>query len=317
MKAKQWWLDFLKGGSLGLGMIPGVSAGTMAVMVGIYDKMINALADFRKQAKESFRILLPIVLGGVLSCILFLVGVKLGYDLAPFAISCFFAGIIIGSLPTVTKELKGVKISAKGLLLIGIGFLVAAGLGVLSALAALKWNFSLETYVLNPPFWIYLVVIVAGFIAAVACVVPGISGAMILFLLGIYKPIVNLYIDKTESMFVDHSRIGAGLLMTLCLLVGALAGLIFVSKAMKVLLAKKRIETFDVVLGFIVGSVVSMFVSNNMVVIPSDTTISPYWIYQQTPLWEYIVGPILFVLAMVGFYFLTKKMLATSATTSD
>jgi putative membrane protein len=311
MSGKDWWKDFAKGASLGLGMIPGVSAGTMAVIVGIYDKMINALTSFRKKFKESFLILLPIVLGGVIACVFMLWAVKKSYSYAPFAISCCFAGLILGALPTITKELKGQKLGVKDGCLIGAGFVIAAGLGVLSAYAALKWNFSLESYVTNPVWWIYPIMVLAGFIAAIACVIPGISGAMILFILGIYNPIVGLYsLHDSGSMFNNHALIGPGIGMTLCLAIGALLGLILVSKAMKRLLSEKRVGTFEVVLGFVVGSVVSMFVSQNVItsVTVWNVTTAKIWIYQTTPVWEWIVGPLLFIVSLTAFYLLTAKM---------
>jgi uncharacterized membrane protein len=51
MKFKEWWKTFVKSCSMGLGMIPGVSAGTMAVLVGIYDDLIDAIASMRKHFK--------------------------------------------------------------------------------------------------------------------------------------------------------------------------------------------------------------------------------------------------------------------------
>jgi putative membrane protein len=307
MKAKQFFSDFLKGASMGLGMIPGVSAGTMAVLVGIYDRLIDAIAGVRKHFKESVRSVWVLLLGAVISSVIFVLGVYFGYDYAPFAITCLFAGVILGSCPIVTKELKGEKMNAKGILLIGAGLVVAAGIGVLSVCGKLYWNVDLNDDFMKGTWWVYLLVLLVGFVAAIACVIPGISGAMILYIFGLYAPTVAIYISKKDSsgnilipsMFQDHSRIASGIGLTLCLLVGALAGLVLVSKAMKKLLAERRVPTFEVVLGFILGSIVSMFVNQN--VIKDDNT----WVYQHTSVTEYIIGVVLFVLATVGFFFLT------------
>ena len=113
MKIKNWFLDVLKGGSLGLGMIPGVSAGTMALIVGIYDRLIGGIANLRKEFKKSLISLIPIGIGAVMSAIICMLGVNYGLDYAPFAIISLFAGLIIGSLPVITKEIKGVKITFK------------------------------------------------------------------------------------------------------------------------------------------------------------------------------------------------------------
>jgi putative membrane protein len=109
MKMNEWFKKFLKSCSMGLGMIPGVSAGTMAVLVGIYDELIDAIASLRKNFKASIKTLFPILLGLVLSSVLILLAVQYGYGYAPFVITCVFAGLILGSLPLVTKELKNEK----------------------------------------------------------------------------------------------------------------------------------------------------------------------------------------------------------------
>src|SRR5574344_2546101 len=318
MKFKIWWKSFIKSCSMGLGMIPGVSAGTMAVLVGIYDELIDAIASMRKQFKESWRTLFPILTGLVLSSAAVLVAVHFGYNYAPFVISCLFAGLILGSYPLVTKELKNEKISAKGLSLVVGGFILATGIGVLSYISVKYWNFDLNSYFVNGTYWwVYVVVFVAGFISAIACVIPGISGAMILYIFGLYTPIISIVISQKDtagniivkSMFRDTSRLGSGFGYLICLAIGILLGLGVVAKAMKKLLETKRVPTFQVVLGFILGSVVSMFINQNIFNTETQKTI-----YETTPLWGYIVGPILFVIVLVGFYLLSKKMMAKQET---
>jgi putative membrane protein len=318
MKMNEWFKKFLKSCSMGLGMIPGVSAGTMAVLVGIYDELIDAIASLRKNFKASIKTLFPILLGLVLSSVLILLAVQYGYGYAPFVITCVFAGLILGSLPLVTKELKNEKTTAKGLSLILIGFVIAAGIGVLSYCSVRYWNFDLNSYVLAGTYWwVYVVVFVAGFISAIACVIPGISGAMILYIFGLYTPIISIVISQKDtagniivkSMFRDTSRLGSGFGYLICLAIGILLGLGVVAKAMKKLLETKRVPTFQVVLGFILGSVVSMFINQNIFNTETQKTI-----YETTPLWGYIVGPILFVIVLVGFYLLSKKMMAKQET---
>jgi uncharacterized membrane protein len=70
-----------------------------------------------KHFKESWNSVWVILLGAIISSVIFILGVYFGYDYAPFAITCLFAGVIFGSCPIVTKELKGEKMNAKGILL--------------------------------------------------------------------------------------------------------------------------------------------------------------------------------------------------------
>ena len=131
MKIKRWLINALKGTALGLGMIPGVSAGMVALVVGIYDILIGAMANLRKNFKENMGILLPYFVGAVLSAIAVMIGVSYGYRYAHLAINCLFAGFIIGTIPLVTKDLKKSEISAKTILLIVGGFIFTVGIGVL------------------------------------------------------------------------------------------------------------------------------------------------------------------------------------------
>jgi len=304
MKLKKWLLDVLKGGSLGLGMIPGVSAGTMGLIVGIYDRLIDGISALRKEFKKSFVSLLPLGVGAVLSALICMLGVRFGLDYAPFAIISLFAGLIIGSLPVITKEMKGVKITAKPICLAVIGAVFAAGIGILSAIAKLNNWGNFDAAFVAGEWWTYIGVFIAGFIAAMACIVPGISGTMILFVAGLYDPVLNIYIGE-NSMIHNHARLVSGIFLTLSLLIGIIAGFIATSKLMKKLLEKHHDSTYFSVFGFILGSVVSMYINQSM--ITNDTLV---WKYSQVSLIEWIVGVLLLIGAAVLFYFLSKKSIS-------
>lgn len=305
MKAKQVCCEIARGSALGLGMIPGVSAGTMAIIVGIYDKLVDSIANLRKDFKNSWHVLWPLLIGIVVSSILVLIGVNYAYKYVPFIIACLFAGLVLGSFPVVSKEYKGQKWKASSYLLLIGGFILAAGIGVLSALSKIYWNFDFESAFIAGTWWTYLACLFVGFVAAIACVIPGISGSMILFIFGLYQPCIHIYIGET-SLFHDHSRIGSGLLLTLCVFVGAVLGLVVAAKGMKKLLETHRFPTFVAVGGFIIGSVVSIFVNSDMV---RDVNGKNIWIYDLsiTPVWAYVVGAVLFVGAIVLFYYISKK----------
>lgn len=304
MKIKKWLQDVVKGGSLGLGMIPGVSAGTMALIVGIYDRLIDGISALRKEFKKSFVSLLPLGIGAVISALICMLGVRFGLDYAPFAIISLFAGLIIGSLPVITKELKGAKITAKPICLVIISAVFAAGIGVLSAIAKLNNWGNFEAAFVAGEWWTYIGIFIAGFIAAMACIVPGISGTMILFVVGLYDPVLNIYIGD-NSILHNHARLVSGIFLTLSLLVGILAGFILTSKLMKKLLAKLHNETYFSVFGFILGSLVSMYVNQSM--ITNDTLV---WKYSSVSVLEWIIGSVLLVGSAVLFYFLSKKSLS-------
>lgn len=299
MKAKDFFIDLAKGASLGAGLLPGVSAGTIGLIVNIYDKLISGINDLKKHFGRAFLTLLPIGIGWVVSGIILLYLQHLAWDYVPFLIVCVCSGFIIGGLPTIYKESGIEKITLKDGSRFAIGFVLASLIGVMSVLAyVFKW-FSFEDAFLNPNsnWWVYIVIIVIGFVSAAACIIPGISGAMILFIFGLYQPVLDIYFGD-NSIIHNSSRLASGLLLTLCLVVGIIIGFLFISKIMKTLLEKHKRGTYGYVLGFVIGSIIAMFLNNQ---------IWPTYFNEATSKpWQYIVGIILFVLVAVATLLLIK-----------
>ncbi len=303
MNAKLWFGDFARGAALGGGLLPGVSVGTLGFIVHIYEKLIGAINDLRHHFKQAFLTLLPIALGAIISAIAVLIFVHYFFDKAGFVIVAACAGLTLGGLPVILKEFKGRKLSTPNYLRIAFGFLAVVSIGVLSAMAEeFKW-FSMEAAFLNPNAnaWVYPVVFLVGFVAAVACLIPGVSGSMVLFIAGVYNPFLNLFISTPEhaSMFHDHARLGPGLILTGLCLLGVIVGLLAISKLMGTVLEKHRGGTFDCVLGFVLGSVVAMFINNQI------------WPFYKSDMgsnwWQFPVGAVLFVALFALLYIFAKK----------
>ena len=107
MKIKEWFKTLLAGAAIGVGSsIPGVSGGTIAVILGVYEKLIWAVSSIFKAFKKSIIYLLPMVIGMVLALIpmIYLMDKALNYFL--FGIVCLFAGFIVGSITGITDEVK-------------------------------------------------------------------------------------------------------------------------------------------------------------------------------------------------------------------
>ncbi len=312
MKAKDWFSDFARGATLGLGILPGVSVGTVGIIVHVYDKLIDSIDGLRHKFGKAFCTLLPLALGCIISAIILLIfWQKVARVYFPFIMISVLAGIVIGSLPVILIELKGEKITTMFALRVCSGFFIASAIGIVSFLSAkYGWSvFSFQNAFMDPfsSWWIFLVVFVIGFVAAVACLIPGISGSMVLFIFGLYNPVVGIFISERDSdgnilypsMFQDSSRIPSGIILTIVLLVGILLGFFAISKAMKSLLANHKAPTFEVVLGFVTGSVISMFVNNDMYNVYITPATSSWW--------QFLVGAILFVASACLMWFLIKR----------
>ena len=260
MKKNNFLRYFLSGIGIGIGAaIPGVSGGTIAVIFKVFDKIIWAISNLFKKFKEAFIILLPVVLGAVAAAIPCLILFKVALDGFVFGIVSLFAGFIIGGFPSVRSEVKDVKIMQKHIALLTISLLFALAIGVCSVLFSDKIN--LRSHFENPEWWFYLVLIPVGMIAATAFIVPGISGSMILLVLGFYKPLLD-----TISVYVKDLSHHAGQLCGFlgALILGAVIGVLTIAKFLRYLLDKHHDSTFFVIIGFIIGSTISLFFNNDI-----------------------------------------------------
>lgn len=119
---------FLQGLLLGFALITAIGGGTMAILIGVYDELINAVSDFRKDPKKSLSLLGPMALGGIVSMGALFYPIKLALEHFPFLSISFFAGLTLGGLRIFTGTIKG-NVTWKNLLLTLAGFLFVFGLG--------------------------------------------------------------------------------------------------------------------------------------------------------------------------------------------
>lgn len=252
---KKWFkekgLDLIKGLAIGVAfIIPGVSGGTMAVILGIYDKIINAVNKLAKKFIESLRVLLPIAIGAVLAILICWYPFKLAFEHIMLVMVSLFAGFILGGMPGIIDEVRGVKIKPIYIVATVIAIILSIALGVLSVLMKLN----IQSFYDSRPWWLYILVILAGIVSSFALVMPGISGSMILMVLGFYTPTLNL-IDN----FLSWTNVGPSISILACLVIGVVIGVVIASKIMAYLLSKFRIGTFYAIIGIIIGSLIAIY----------------------------------------------------------
>ena len=246
---KEFFSDILKGFMMGIAfIIPGFSGGSVAAILGIYEKLINAIAGIFKSFKKSFMTLLPIAIGLFCGVISLLFPLRWALEAFPIPTVSLFVGLAVGALPSVTEKTRG-KIT---------GYNAAAF--VLPAVFALGLCFlpiGKDADLLSLMPWEYFTLFLIGAVGSSALVIPGISGSMILLILGYYNPIV--------SIITDHLLRGQNVLTSLLVLtsvgVGIIVGFIGISVIMKHLLSKYPRGTYFAILGFIIGSLPTVFVS--------------------------------------------------------
>lgn len=247
---KEKLILFIKGIVLGVAfVIPGVSGGTLAVLMGIYEELIEAASNFYKSIadfKKYFMYLLPIGLGVVFSVAVFAKLIKFGLDKAPIITILIFLGMIIGGIPALVRNVKGTKINLKDMTLMLVGLII-----VISMLIFHKSNSNVV--LTNMSITGYITLFLVGAIAAVTMVVPGISGSFTLMLIGYYEPILNLVNDITS-----FKNLGPNLILIFTFMLGVFIGIIFISKIIEWCLKHYKRETYYAIIGFVLSSIISV-----------------------------------------------------------
>lgn len=237
---------FFKGIIVGICMIvPGVSGGSLMVLLNIYDKLIDSINNLFKNFKESFSNLFPFALGIGVGFIALIYPLTLGLQHFPLIVVSLFAGLIIGGVPQLYKKVQG-KETVKGVI-IGL-----VSLSIMVSLLFIVTNVSIDFSKLTLFLFIYL--FIAGILAAVALVVPGISGSSIMMIMGVYTPILLIL-----GELLKFENLGHNLLILLPAGLGLIFGFFATSKLMGFLLKKHTINTYFSIIGFVIGSIFTMF----------------------------------------------------------
>lgn len=247
---KEKLILFIKGIVLGVAfVIPGVSGGTLAVLMGIYEELIEAASNFYKSIadfKKYIMYLLPIGLGAVFSVAVFAKLIKFGLEKSPIITILIFLGMIIGGIPALVRNVKGTKTNLKDMTLMLVGLII-----VISMLIFHKSN--TNVVLTNMSITGYITLFLVGAIAAVTMVVPGISGSFTLMLIGYYEPILNLVNDITS-----FKNLGPNLILIFTFMLGVFIGIIFISKIIEWCLKHYKRETYYAIIGFVLSSIISV-----------------------------------------------------------
>ena len=247
----------IKGACMGAAdVIPGVSGGTIAFIMGIYDEFVGSLASINMEAVKllfsgKFKAFWKHINGSFLISLVIGIGISvvalagiMQYLLAnkPIQTWAFFFGLIVASSIFIIRGISGWKLR-EGLFLI-FGVILGITICTLS-----------PTQTPDGLWFIFL----SGAIAICAMILPGISGSFILLILGKYQ-----YIMGVISDLVSGVNIGQNILIIGVFGIGAVIGILSFSKLLHWLLARWEKETMIVLAGFIIGSLVKVWPWNNM-----------------------------------------------------
>ena len=250
---------FIKGMAIGIAnAIPGVSGGTIAFVLGIYEKLTYsisslpiALIKFRwKDVAESLKILIPVFLGAIISIFLFLNIINFSFANYPIPTKIFFVGLVLGSFPFVTKTVE--KYDFKVFLAFFLGAFIMA-IFVYFDINEPEINKVAGESVSSSDFsFIYgIKLFFCGIAAAIAMVIPGISGSLLLLILGEYENISYFVSNITSNFNYIYPLIFLG--------IGIVIGIFAISKLITILIQKYRTIVFGFVLGILIVSFLSLW----------------------------------------------------------
>ncbi len=240
---------FVKGMILGAAMIiPGLSGGTLAISMGLYEKIIKTVSHFFEDFKKNFKFALNLGLGAVVSigiCILILDYI---FEHFPVPAILLFIGLIIGSVPSLLEEANFKStIKFSNLIFILLGAFIIIGLSLLKIndnMAELgAFSFLQSTKLFG-----------VGIVAAGTIVVPGISGSLILMVMGYYQPLLTVI-----SEVMKLQNLTENILILLPFGVGIIVGGIAIVKIIEYLFKKHKTKTYYSIIGFLIASIVEVF----------------------------------------------------------
>ena len=230
--------DFLKGLVIGIGAIaPGVSGGALAVIMGVYEKITDALAHIFTNFWKKVVTFLPMVLGAVVGVLVFSRVINHLFGNYEVAVKYLFIGLMVGTFPSLRKQadLHGFRYRYL------IPFLLALAVTVL--FSVLEGNTTNAVSAVRPGF---LHLVLYGAIIGFGTIIPGISASFILMYLGVYQ----IMLDGISGLeFAVLIPAGIGLILSI----------LGFARLISLLFRKAYGYTYYAIFGFTIGSVVSIF----------------------------------------------------------
>jgi len=261
-------------------LIPGISGGTIALITEIYDELIhsinsisiNSFINLKKKGFNFFlneingKFLFPVFSGILFSIFFFSKIINWLMNNEPISLWSFFFAITIASFFYFFKKIGEIKVIHFFLIFFGT---------IISLIFTISLNINLK------PTLIYI--FISGFIAITAMILPGVSGAYILLILGVYSTLIKSVDDLQSVIMKFNSEIFVNSLSTLSVFfIGSIIGLKVMSKYISVLLKKYPKKTLSFLLGLMLGSVHKIWPWQNIInfdesnIIKNKSIVLPY-----------------------------------------
>lgn len=229
---------------IGIGVIlPGVSGSVIAILLGIYDKIIYILNDSRKKLVDKIKELFPILIGIMFGVMLFgnilLILIK-RYEIE---VKYLFIGLILGGVPILKQEIEIKEKSKINYKYTIITLIISLVLFISSDFNVINLEYSSNSFIK---------MLVAGFLYISGKIIPGISSSFFLMVLGLYDYILNIMSNPFLLTVID-------LIQLIPFIIGVIIGFIILIKIINKLLSNYFVKTYSAIIGFILGSIIAIY----------------------------------------------------------
>ncbi len=227
-------------------VIPGVSGGTMAVVFGVYDRLVGVLTLNFATLRRNLAFIAALAAGLVVSILTFAKIVTWLLARHPVPVNFFFEGIILGSVPFIASLAgfgRGRSVPSSVVARVALAI---AGVAVMVAMAVVKADDAeavrVTAFTLPVAVWLFAM----GLVAAITMLMPGISGSFVLVLFGAYATVMGSVSDFNIPLMAPFAfGVGIGLLVG--------AGIV------RFLLARSPYLAYSLILGLVIGSLIPVF----------------------------------------------------------
>ena len=258
--------SILKGMVIGIAnIVPGVSGGTMMVAMGIYDKLIHCITHLFSEFKKSILFVLPIGIGMLVAIAASSFVLSAMFEKIPIQTNLLFVGLILGGLPAILKKVKGSKPKVGHIITALLFFALVAGMAALGesegGAADLSFGFVNVLKLLG-----------VGVVASATMVIPGVSGSMVLMLMGFYQPVLDAiknFFTSLAAMDVDGILTGMGILVPFGL--GIVLGVFAIAKLVEIIFEKFPLYAYYAIIGLIIASPFAIYLMGSF---PGLTVVS-------------------------------------------
>lgn len=233
-------------------IIPGISGGTMAVSMGIYDRLIYCVNHLFKDLKKNILFLLPILAGMGIAVCASAFGIDYFFETFPVQTNLMFIGLILGSLPMIYGKVKASTIRLGHLLSGLIFFVIVVGMAMLNGQTG-------KTAVLTADALSLLKLFGVGIIASATMVIPGVSGSMMLLLMGYYNPILDMIQAFIRALLaLDMGGMFRCAVILIPFGIGVCLGIIVIARVIEWVLVKYPLYAYWGIMGLVLSSPVAI-----------------------------------------------------------